>query len=164
MSSPLRDREKKPEFFRSLPSELTIDILSRLPIRTIAICKSVSKPWLNLLRSRQFANFHLPTSASGLVIGGGEDDEPSKKYNVFEFDDERGFHENYSPLTKFDSVEFTGHSAVMQGSAGGCFYIAQPAPDTMIFTYAIRSPASISVSRRVGSISTILQSSPTDLG
>lgn len=106
----------KPEFFNRLPSDITIDILSRPPIRSIAMCNCVCKPWRNLLRSRQFADFHLSKSvAAGLIVGGGADEQPRKKYKVFECDDELG-----RPLTKFDSSEFIAFSsAVLEGSASG---------------------------------------------
>ncbi|XP_042033562.1 F-box protein At3g07870-like [Salvia splendens] len=39
------------DFFQILPSELTTNILSRLPFRSVAISKCVCKSWLNLLNS-----------------------------------------------------------------------------------------------------------------
>ncbi|KAL1533718.1 putative F-box protein [Salvia divinorum] len=43
------------DFFKNLPSEITANILSRLPLRIIAISKCVCKPWRNLLGSHDFA-------------------------------------------------------------------------------------------------------------
>ncbi|XP_047961889.1 F-box protein At1g47340-like [Salvia hispanica] len=43
------------DFFINLPSVLTTNILSRLPLRTLAISKCVCKPWRNLLCSLDFA-------------------------------------------------------------------------------------------------------------
>ncbi|XP_042032208.1 uncharacterized protein LOC121778883 [Salvia splendens] len=42
------------DFFQILPSELTSNILSRLPFRSVAISKCVCKSWLNLLDSDYF--------------------------------------------------------------------------------------------------------------
>ncbi|XP_047961878.1 F-box protein At3g07870-like [Salvia hispanica] len=47
--------------FKNLPSDLTTNILSRLPLRTISISKCVCKPWLNLLQSHDFAKSKLKT-------------------------------------------------------------------------------------------------------
>ncbi|KAJ9551649.1 hypothetical protein OSB04_015694 [Centaurea solstitialis] len=52
-----------------LPAELTIDILSRLPVKTIIRCKIVCKKWWNLVNDSSFVNLHLSKShPTGLVI------------------------------------------------------------------------------------------------
>ncbi|KAJ9552153.1 hypothetical protein OSB04_016198 [Centaurea solstitialis] len=51
-----------------LPTELTIDILSRLPVKTIIHCKLVCKKWLNLVSDPSFVNLHLSISPKGLII------------------------------------------------------------------------------------------------
>ncbi|XP_042035044.1 putative F-box protein At3g10240 [Salvia splendens] len=43
------------DYSTNLPSETTINILSRLPLRSIAISKCVCKPWRDLLGSLDFA-------------------------------------------------------------------------------------------------------------
>lgn len=53
--------------FLNLPSEIMINILSRLPIQTILSCKCVCKHILNLLSTPEFAASHLPFSTPGLV-------------------------------------------------------------------------------------------------
>ncbi|XP_047953533.1 F-box protein At3g07870-like [Salvia hispanica] len=65
----------KEEFFTNLPSHITIDILSRLSVPTILLCKSVCKPWLDLLTTQEFINHHLSplhgfisTSANGVLL------------------------------------------------------------------------------------------------
>ncbi|KAL1533736.1 F-box protein-like protein [Salvia divinorum] len=49
------------DLFKILPSELTANILSRLPLRSISISKCVSKPWLNLLQSDDFVKSKIKT-------------------------------------------------------------------------------------------------------
>ncbi|KAK4391177.1 F-box protein [Sesamum angolense] len=56
------------ELFTNLPSELIINILSRLPIRTIISCKCVCKSWLNLLDTPEFARSHFSRSVPGLIL------------------------------------------------------------------------------------------------
>ncbi|KAJ9543628.1 hypothetical protein OSB04_023335 [Centaurea solstitialis] len=56
----------------ALPAELTIDILSRLPVKTIIHCKLVCKKWRNLFSDSLFVNLHLsrsPTGQMGSVNG-----------------------------------------------------------------------------------------------
>ncbi|XP_026409928.1 F-box protein CPR1-like [Papaver somniferum] len=43
----------------SLPEDIQVDILLRLPVNSILICKWVCKPWRNLIRSRKFIQYHL---------------------------------------------------------------------------------------------------------
>ncbi|KAJ9552139.1 hypothetical protein OSB04_016184 [Centaurea solstitialis] len=45
-----------------LPKELTMDILSRLPVKTIVHCKRVCKKWRNLVSDSSFVNLHLSRS------------------------------------------------------------------------------------------------------
>ncbi|KAJ9536592.1 hypothetical protein OSB04_un000241 [Centaurea solstitialis] len=51
-----------------LPAELTIDILSRLPVKTVINCKHVCKKWWNLVSDILFVNLHLSRSPTGLII------------------------------------------------------------------------------------------------
>ncbi|KAJ9552494.1 hypothetical protein OSB04_016539, partial [Centaurea solstitialis] len=51
-----------------LPTELTIDILSRLPVKTIIHCKRVCKKWRNLVSDSSFVNLHLSRSPTGIII------------------------------------------------------------------------------------------------
>ncbi|KAJ9552138.1 hypothetical protein OSB04_016183 [Centaurea solstitialis] len=59
-----------PPSMEDLPVELMIDILSRLPVRTIIHCKLVCKKWRNLVSDSSFVNLHLFRSshATGLII------------------------------------------------------------------------------------------------
>ncbi|XP_076918370.1 F-box protein At3g07870-like [Bidens hawaiensis] len=51
-----------------LPLQIMVDILSRLPVKTIIHCKCVCKNWRNLVSGSRFANVHLPRSPAGLVF------------------------------------------------------------------------------------------------
>ncbi|KAI3828105.1 hypothetical protein L1987_02202 [Smallanthus sonchifolius] len=51
-----------------LPSHIMIDILSRLPVKTIIHCKCVCTNWRNLVLDSHFANIHLSRSPAGLMI------------------------------------------------------------------------------------------------
>ncbi|KAJ9552152.1 hypothetical protein OSB04_016197 [Centaurea solstitialis] len=51
-----------------LPTELTIDILSRLPVKTIFHCKRVCKKWWNLVLDSSFVNLHLSISPTSLIV------------------------------------------------------------------------------------------------
>ncbi|KAJ9551815.1 LOW QUALITY PROTEIN: hypothetical protein OSB04_015860 [Centaurea solstitialis] len=46
-----------------LPAELTMDILSRLPVKTIIHCKRVCKKWRSLVSESSFVSFHLSKSS-----------------------------------------------------------------------------------------------------
>ncbi|KAJ9552267.1 hypothetical protein OSB04_016312 [Centaurea solstitialis] len=53
----------------ALPTELMIDILSRLPMKTIIHCKRVCKKWRNLVLDPSFVNLHLSRShTTGLLF------------------------------------------------------------------------------------------------
>ncbi|XP_057786309.1 F-box protein At4g22390-like isoform X2 [Salvia miltiorrhiza] len=56
------------DLFTYLPSEIILNILSRLPARTTMICKCVCKPWLDLLVTPEFVKSHLSKSVPGLVV------------------------------------------------------------------------------------------------
>ncbi|KAH6765206.1 hypothetical protein C2S52_014257 [Perilla frutescens var. hirtella] len=47
------------DFFTYLPSEIIVNILSRLPIRSIIWCKRVCKSWLDLLVTPEFVSLQL---------------------------------------------------------------------------------------------------------
>ncbi|XP_026420275.1 F-box protein At2g23160-like [Papaver somniferum] len=45
--------------FNMLPSEIMLEILSRVPAEYVVDCKCVSKPWRNLLQHPSFSQLHL---------------------------------------------------------------------------------------------------------
>ncbi|KAL0351400.1 UNVERIFIED_CONTAM: putative F-box protein [Sesamum calycinum] len=125
------------EFFTYLPSELIINILSRLPLRTIISCKCVCKSWLNLLDTPEFAKSHLSISVPGLILY--ESRGHLEYLEVFEFEDELDLeaHElHYNPVTEISSREFINeeHPGLgIQGSANGlvCFRKIGQHPETV---------------------------------
>lgn len=72
-------------FVLSLPSEILINILSRLPIQTILSCKCVCKQLLNLLSTPEFAASHFPFSTTGLVIL--QSGHEQNLFQIFEYED-----------------------------------------------------------------------------
>ncbi|XP_042035965.1 putative F-box protein At1g53370 [Salvia splendens] len=88
-------------FFTNLPIEITTEILSRLPLRSIALSKCVCKPWINLLDSDDFQLKSPPALALLQQMN-------STRCSIFEFEDEDEADEekshdlHYIPLTHFD--------------------------------------------------------------
>ncbi|XP_041995176.1 F-box protein At3g07870-like [Salvia splendens] len=80
------------DFFQYLPSEIIVDILSRLHTRDAMACKFVCKPWLVLLATPEFVNSHISRSIPGLAFK-----THSKSYDVIDIVDEFGldFDEEY---------------------------------------------------------------------
>ncbi|XP_057793440.1 F-box protein At3g07870-like [Salvia miltiorrhiza] len=76
------------DFFRYLPQEIIIDILSRLPIITILSCKCVCKSWNDLVKSSEFAESHLSRSVPGLALFLGRGCR--KPHKILEFVDMPG--------------------------------------------------------------------------
>ncbi|KAL8059798.1 hypothetical protein ABFX02_03G110300 [Erythranthe guttata] len=108
------------DFFRYLPLEIIIEILSRLPIRTIVTCKSVCKTWRNLIQTRAFVDSHLSKSSSGVVTC-----KISRYFKIFEFVDELDLdHHNrhYIPVTEFRCNKFM-ESSQLEGSANGLLFL-----------------------------------------
>lgn len=92
-----------PSFLLNLPSEITTDIFSRLPVRTIITCKCVCKKWLELISSPEFAKTHLSKPIPGLIVYLTQGVEILCR--IFEFEDVVGLqHHNlhYKPFMKFD--------------------------------------------------------------
>ncbi|VFQ87248.1 unnamed protein product [Cuscuta campestris] len=117
--------------FENLPPEIAIDILSRLPIRTIANCKCVSKPWRDLIESRDFTSFHLSNSAPGLVLFGNSNLTQCK---LFETCIDRLDGSSYNPVTELN-LPFYGLFCHLYGSANGLIFMCDPSgltPDIYI--------------------------------
>ncbi|EYU22873.1 hypothetical protein ABFS82_03G107900 [Erythranthe guttata] len=108
-----KNPKMNPEFFKNLPSEIIIEILSRLPIRSIAICKCVCKSSQYLLQTREFVDSHLSKSVPGLVTC-----YEFYEYKVFEFGDELDLKGEYKPVTELD-CENSISPSVIKGSVNG---------------------------------------------
>ncbi|KAJ9552140.1 hypothetical protein OSB04_016185 [Centaurea solstitialis] len=59
---PTHDTIEEIDTCTDLPTELTMDILSRLPVKTIVQCKHVCKKWWNLVLDYSFVKLHLSRS------------------------------------------------------------------------------------------------------
>jgi hypothetical protein len=47
-----------------LPSELIVEILLRLPVKSLIRFKSICKPWFSLISQHNFANSHFQITAA----------------------------------------------------------------------------------------------------
>ncbi|XVE49924.1 hypothetical protein DITRI_Ditri01bG0120900 [Diplodiscus trichospermus] len=59
---------KEDENILKLPSQITVEILSRLPVKTIIQCKTVCKAWHNVLLDPCFPQIHLAKSSVNLML------------------------------------------------------------------------------------------------
>ncbi|KAL7156012.1 hypothetical protein ABFS83_03G114400 [Erythranthe nasuta] len=111
------------EFLKNLPSEIVIEILSRLPIPTIKICKRVRKSWRDLIQTREFVDSHLSKSVPGLVVS-----EDRGRFEVFEFEDELLDLEDsdlrYKPVARFDCSTLAISILDIKGSVNGLLFLS----------------------------------------
>ncbi|XP_042031764.1 uncharacterized protein LOC121778473 [Salvia splendens] len=120
------------DFFSYLPSELTTEILSRLSIRSLAISKSVCKPWLNLIDSDDFPKSEIKTPPALALLTPKERD--STRCTIFEIEDEdevddaeKSHDLHYIPLT--DLVIPHGNRAFIDAiTARGLLLLYSPLP------------------------------------
>ncbi|CAL5393954.1 unnamed protein product [Camellia sinensis] len=61
-------KKKKHSIPKELPSQIILEILSRLPIKTLFVCQLVSKHWLSLISDPHFINLHLSRSPVSLLL------------------------------------------------------------------------------------------------
>lgn len=110
----------KQDFFTYLPPEITINILSRLPIRATMSCSCVSRSWLDLIKTPEFDKYRLSQSVPGIAVFEGE--TPPMPYKIYEFVDE------VDPL---DSVHYYNvafnfsfpHSELIHSSVHGLLFL-----------------------------------------
>ncbi|KAL1222274.1 putative F-box protein [Cardamine amara subsp. amara] len=53
---------------RNIPWDLIVEILSRVPAKSLARLRSTSKPWNTLLKSRRFAKMHSANAPKEFLI------------------------------------------------------------------------------------------------
>lgn len=71
--------EAKIPCISEIPADILVNILSRLPVRTICQCRCVCKTWLDLLIDHHFAKTHLTRApVSFLMLSGYRDNQPKK--------------------------------------------------------------------------------------
>lgn len=117
--------------FRNLPTEIIIEILSRLPILAILSCKKVHKEWRNLINTPQFVRLHLSKSLSapGLAVFEVDEEEidtDSEAYKAIEIADELS-HENDGSVHNPDTVFHFNflHDAHMHSSVNGFLFLKE---------------------------------------
>ncbi|KAJ9552393.1 hypothetical protein OSB04_016438 [Centaurea solstitialis] len=117
----------------ALPAELTMDILSRLPVKTIIRCKLVCKKWRNFVSDSFFVNLHLSRSPLVLMI------QEKDKYSYFpgilkwmEIEHKVDHHDlRYDPLMSLDlnMISVFQNSLINQmGSVNGFICLWQFSP------------------------------------
>ncbi|XP_026415852.1 F-box protein At5g49610-like [Papaver somniferum] len=72
----------------TMPAEFYLEILTRLPVKSVFRCKSVCKSWYSMISSPIFAKFHIQenknkSSRNSLLLE-LEDDTHSMSYNSLE--------------------------------------------------------------------------------
>ncbi|KAH6763689.1 hypothetical protein C2S51_014938 [Perilla frutescens var. frutescens] len=97
----------------NLPTEIMINILSRLPIGAIMRFKCVSKSWLNFFETREFAKSHHSRSVPGLAVYQGK--TSSKPYKFFEF-----AHHHNAVL----NLSFPHHGLRIHSSINGLLFLS----------------------------------------
>ncbi|KAL8458292.1 hypothetical protein ACS0TY_035969 [Phlomoides rotata] len=122
----LNHPKMKQELFKNLPSEIVIDILSRLPVRTVISCKCVQKCWLHLVETQEFVKSHLSKSVPclALAISDLSHHYVPNLYKFFEIED--GFdvehHDHhYKLVTEFNLI----NGGKIMGSADGLLFLCK---------------------------------------
>ncbi|KAL1557479.1 F-box protein-like protein [Salvia divinorum] len=105
---------------KDLPSEIIADILLRLPLESVATCKCVCKPWLDVIETDDFVTSHLSKSAPALAVS--MPTEYSNWFNVFKLEDEPEHEHEHVPITKFDFPQ----ASTIQGSVDGLLLLKNP--------------------------------------
>lgn len=120
-----------------LPVHVMIDILSRLPVKTIIHCKFVCKKWLNLISDSYFANLHLSRSPASLMLHHNPDNgmRAPRKVGILkwvEVKDELDHHHlHHDPVMTFDLdlAPIFQHSQILPvGSVNGLICLWQYGP------------------------------------
>lgn len=81
------DQDQDQDSFSRLPSVIAIDVFSRLPVKSVARCKCVSRQWRNHLRTPEFFNSHILKSAQPEGLAVFQIDQTLKAYKMVEFGD-----------------------------------------------------------------------------
>ncbi|CAA3033251.1 F-box At3g07870-like, partial [Olea europaea subsp. europaea] len=109
--------------FFNLPSDIILNIFSRLPAPTILNCKLVRKKWLSLISTPEFVNLHLSRSSQGLVVFQQESMRAQEDCRILEFEDDLDHNDlHYVPVIKFELSELLGigrGATVQVGSING---------------------------------------------
>ncbi|XP_051139531.1 F-box protein At3g07870-like [Andrographis paniculata] len=115
-------------FLANLPSEIIINILAKLTVRTIINCKCVCKSWLNLLNTADFINYHSSKSTPGIAML--IEESRGNLLTILEFEDglEPENHElHFIPVLEFDFQDYMKlfQFVRIQGSANGLLLLRE---------------------------------------
>ncbi|KAJ4903408.1 putative F-box protein [Raphanus sativus] len=97
-----------------IPDELVLEIFSRLPLKSIARCRCVSKLWSSMLRSRDFTDSFLTKSRARPQLLFACEDHSVGKYIFFSSPQP----ENPGDNSRFDPVS-NKHKVLSMKSTGG---------------------------------------------
>ncbi|XP_047959468.1 F-box protein At3g07870-like isoform X2 [Salvia hispanica] len=111
-------------FFQYLPSEITSNILSRLPIRSLAVSKSVCKPWLNLIDSDYFHKSEIKTPPALILLT--EKTMDSTWCAVFEIEDEDEKSHDFHHIPLMDLEIPHGNRGIMGGITANGLLLLYP--------------------------------------
>ena len=113
----------KGDLFTSLPQEITIEILRRVPLRSVLGCKHVCKSWRDLIEGDDFmASYAMQP---GLVFS------DKNMYVVCD--------EDHKPLFQFDVPTPHNKSSCIIGSANGLLLVLDRSYDTLFIFDPITS-------------------------
>ncbi|KAF7831474.1 F-box protein interaction domain protein [Senna tora] len=84
-------------FFADLPSHITTNILIRLPIKSVFICKCVCKSWHTIISDPHFAKLYLKNAPTDVMIRTNDPKRVSRTLHLLEFQ-----HENFRDRTEYD--------------------------------------------------------------
>ncbi|KAL1562165.1 F-box protein CPR1-like [Salvia divinorum] len=114
------------DFFQNLPSEITPKILSRVPLRSLAISKCVCKPWRTLIES------HISQTKTPAVLALFMPASDKTRCSFFELEEEVESHDGHgNPLTKFHLPHSSSIIGISNGflllySESGVLHICNP--------------------------------------
>ncbi|CAI9118684.1 OLC1v1020282C1 [Oldenlandia corymbosa var. corymbosa] len=118
---PLISHDENDSFFSNLPSQITIDILTRLPIKILSRCRCVCKPWVTLISSPEFADLRKSRLPPSLMVF-----KETSSFNMVELENEPTSHDfYYLPGSEMKLPKgFPQNSVSMFGSINGliCFH------------------------------------------
>ncbi|KAL6496841.1 hypothetical protein OROGR_028770 [Orobanche gracilis] len=99
---------KKQDLFQKLPFEIVKEIMLRLPVGSIPICKCVSKTWLHLLSSHEFLKSYI--SKLGPLAAVMTEESNSTWCEVFVSKEVKEFQLNRLYESEYDSESEWGYS------------------------------------------------------
>ncbi|XP_058223400.1 F-box protein At1g11270-like [Rhododendron vialii] len=138
MASCTQDRRRSDDHHRHLPNDVLIDILTRLPVKSLLRSKCVCKNWHNLIQNPTFAQAHFRLQKlqdkGRIFLQYFNDIDAPSKYHYALFPDETLASDAYHDL---DVLETRG-SAGIDGPVNGLFCVFNFWDPFIIWNPAIR--------------------------